>query len=78
MLNTIIEILIKTTIILALPLGSLPIIIHVERRGAAFIQKRLGPNRVGPFGFFQPLADVAKFMFKEEVEPAHVQPFFYP
>lgn len=77
MLESIIEILIKTVVILALPLGSLPIIIHVERRGAAFMQKRLGPNRVGPFGFFQPLADVAKFMFKEEVHPSHVRPFFY-
>jgi NADH-quinone oxidoreductase subunit H len=58
-------------------LGALPLIIHVERRGAAFIQKRLGPNRVGPFGLLQPLADVAKFMFKEEVHPSHVKPFFY-
>jgi NADH-quinone oxidoreductase subunit H len=55
----------------------LPIIVHVERRGAAFIQRRLGPNRVGPFGLFQPVADVAKFMFKEEVQPAHVKQFFY-
>lgn len=77
MLETLLEILIKTVVILALPLGSLPLIIHVERRGAAFIQKRLGPNRVGPFGLLQPLADVAKFMFKEEVEPTHVKPFFY-
>lgn len=77
MLQAIIEILIKSIVILALPLGSLPLIIHVERRGAAFMQKRLGPNRVGPFGLLQPLADVAKFMFKEEVHPTHVKPFFY-
>ena len=77
MLEASIEILLKTILILALPLGSLPLIIHVERRGAAFMQKRLGPNRVGPFGLLQPLADVAKFMFKEEVHPSHVKPFFY-
>jgi NADH-quinone oxidoreductase subunit H len=77
MLESLFEILLKTVVILALPLGTLPIIIHVERRGAAFIQKRLGPNRVGPFGLLQPLADVAKFMFKEEVHPSHVRPFFY-
>jgi NADH-quinone oxidoreductase subunit H len=77
MLQTAIEILLKTVVILALPLGALPLIIHVERRGAAFMQKRLGPNRVGPFGLLQPLADVAKFMFKEEVHPTHVKPFFY-
>ena len=77
MLEALIEILLKAVVILALPLGSLPLIIHVERRGAAFMQKRLGPNRVGPFGLLQPLADVAKFMFKEEVHPAHVKQFFY-
>jgi NADH-quinone oxidoreductase subunit H len=77
MVLDILEILIKTVIILGLPLGALPIIIHVERRGAGFIQRRLGPNRVGPFGLLQPLADVAKFMFKEEVQPTHVRPFFY-
>ncbi len=77
MIESILEILLKTVVILALPLGALPIIIHVERRGAAFMQKRLGPNRVGPFGLLQPLADVAKFMFKEEVHPSHVRPFFY-
>ncbi|MBC7712100.1 MAG: NADH-quinone oxidoreductase subunit NuoH [Rhizobacter sp.] len=77
MLEGILEILIKTVVILGIPLGALPIIIHVERRGAGFIQRRLGPNRVGPFGLLQPLADVAKFMFKEEVHPTHVRPFFY-
>ncbi len=77
MFESILEILLKSIAILALPLGALPLIIHVERRGAAFIQKRTGPNRVGPFGLLQPLADVAKFMFKEEVHPSHVRPFFY-
>lgn len=77
MLEAIFEILLKSIVILALPLGTLPLIIHVERRGAAFIQKRTGPNRVGPFGLLQPLADVVKFMFKEEVLPSHVRPFFY-
>ncbi len=77
MLETILETLIKSIVIIALPLGSIPLILQVERRGAAFIQKRLGPNRVGPFGFLQPLADVFKFLFKEEVEPSHVRPFYY-
>lgn len=77
MLESMIEILLKTVAILAFPLGALPLIIYVERRGAAFIQKRLGPNRVGPFGLLQPIADVAKLMFKEEVHPTHVRAFFY-
>ncbi len=77
MFESILETLIKAAIIVGLPLGSIPLILQVERRGAAFMQKRLGPNRVGPFGFLQPLADVFKFLFKEEVEPSHVRPFYY-
>ena len=42
----------------------------VERRGAAFIQDRLGPNRVGPFGLFQAVADAIKMFTKEAITPA--------
>jgi NADH-quinone oxidoreductase subunit H len=42
----------------------------VERKVAAFLQQRLGPYLVGPWGVLQPLADVIKLMFKEELRPA--------
>lgn len=77
MLEDILAILIKAAVIIGIPLGAIPIILVIERRGAGFIQRRLGPNRVGPFGLIQPLADVFKFLFKEEVQPSHVRPFFF-
>lgn len=43
---------------------------YAERKVAAFLQDRIGPNRAGPFGLFQPLADGVKLFFKEEFIPA--------
>jgi NADH-quinone oxidoreductase subunit H len=50
-------------------LNSAAIMVYVERKIAAFIQQRWGPYRVGPRGLLQPLADVVKLMFKEELRP---------
>ncbi|MFN7016809.1 MAG: NADH-quinone oxidoreductase subunit H, partial [Fimbriimonadales bacterium] len=41
-------------------LGVLPVVIWLERRVLAWFQNRIGPNRLGPFGLLQPLADAAK------------------
>src|ERR1044071_3720198 len=48
-----------------------------ERRILGFIQGRLGPNRVGPGGFLQPLADLIKFIFKEDIVPDKSTRFVY-
>lgn len=51
--------------------------VYAERRVSALIQDRLGPNRVGPAGLFQPIADAAKFLLKEDLTPGHVNKFYY-
>ncbi len=48
-----------------------------ERRLMAFMQWRLGPNRTGPFGLLQPLADGLKLLFKEQLIPANARPFLF-
>jgi NADH-quinone oxidoreductase subunit H len=54
---------------IAIIMGVAPLLIIAERRVSAWIQGRKGPNRVGPQGTMQPLADIVKLMFKEEIVP---------
>ena len=63
--------IVKLLIFLGLFLGLVaPVMVWVERKAAGLFQDRPGPNRLGPFGLFQPLADALKFFFKEDVTPA--------
>ena len=56
---------------LLLPLlTAVAMIVWLDRRVWAFVQKRKGPNVVGPFGLFQTLADALKYIFKEIIIPA--------
>lgn len=48
-----------------------------ERKIAAFLQDRIGPNRAGPFGVLQPLADGLKFLMKEELIPSVANKFLF-
>src|SRR5688572_15623680 len=54
-----------------------PLMVWVERRVCALIQDRYGPNRVGPFGLLQTLADGIKLVLKEDLRPDNVRPFFF-
>ena len=70
-------ILVKVLVVFAGTMLTVLIMIYAERRVSAFIQGRLGPNRVGPQGIFQPLADGIKFLMKEDIIPAGVdKPIF--
>ena len=62
--------LVKVLIILQIMLGVVSYLIYAERKICGHIQARIGPNRVGPFGLLQPIADVLKLLFKEEFIPA--------
>ncbi|MGQ9629121.1 MAG: NADH-quinone oxidoreductase subunit NuoH [bacterium] len=53
------------------------IMIWMERRVSGGMQDRWGPNRVGPFGLLQPLADIVKLTFKEELTPARADKVIY-
>ena len=61
--------LVKIVVILVAMLGMVSYLIFAERKVAGHIQARPGPNRVGPYGLFQPVADIAKLFFKEEFIP---------
>src|SRR3954470_9433771 len=50
---------------------------YAERKVAAFMQDRLGPNRAGPFGILQPVADGVKMFMKEEIIPANADKFLF-
>jgi NADH-quinone oxidoreductase subunit H len=69
--------IITIAVVVGVVLGGFAYLTLLERWIAAWVQDRKGPNRVGPWGLFQPLADGAKFLFKEEVVPRYVDRLFY-
>ncbi len=52
-------------------------LVWVERKVVARFQDRLGPNRIGPFGIFQPFADIVKLIIKEDITPAGADKLVY-
>jgi len=69
-LNTFLSEIYKIVFILLPVLVSVALIVWLDRRVWGFVQKRRGPNVVGPFGLFQTLADALKYIFKEIIIPA--------
>lgn len=60
-----------TVIVLILLLGVVSYLIYFERKVIGWMQGRIGPNRVGPLGLLQSIADVTKLLIKEDVVPAN-------
>jgi NADH-quinone oxidoreductase subunit H len=69
--------LVKVVGVFAFLMVSVLFIIWLERRVVAFMQTRVGPNRVGPFGVLQSLADGIKLFFKEDVRPSNADRILY-
>jgi NADH-quinone oxidoreductase subunit H len=69
--------LITIAVIMGVLQGTCAYLILLERKTAAFVQDRVGPNRVGPFGLFQPIADGLKMLLKEDIVPSHVDRVFF-
>src|SRR5512142_1683825 len=65
------EWLIKSLFVIFALLTGFAYLTLYERRALARIQTRIGPNRAGPQGIFQPVADAVKLIFKEELTPAN-------
>ena len=70
-------VLLKIGIVVGITQGAVAYLILVERKVAAYAQDRIGPNRAGPFGLLQPLADGAKMILKEDVIPSYVDKPLY-
>src|SRR6266852_2157204 len=75
--NEIVADVIKSGILILALLTAFAYMTLIERRVVAKIQGRLGPNRVGPFGLFQPIADGVKMAFKEQIVPAQAKKVIY-
>ena len=56
---------------------SAAVMVYAERKVAAYLQQRVGPTRTGPAGLLQPIADVVKLLFKEELRPAAADPILF-
>src|SRR5260221_5801418 len=69
--------IVLTLFVFFMLLNSAAVMVYVERKVAALLQQRLGPYLVGPKGMLQPIADVIKLMFKEELRPRAADAFLF-
>jgi NADH-quinone oxidoreductase subunit H len=77
MLDLFLEWTIKIAVIIGVLLTAVAYLSLLERKVAGWIQLRVGPNRVGPWGLLQPAADGLKFIFKEDIIPLEANKLVY-
>lgn len=76
-LANLITLLLGVVLVATVPLVTVIFLIYVERKIAARVQDRLGPNRVGPYGLLQSVADAVKLLTKEDITPLGADKFIY-
>ncbi|MEK7314692.1 MAG: complex I subunit 1 family protein, partial [Candidatus Eisenbacteria bacterium] len=76
-LALLIEATIKVLIVLGFTLMGVPLIVWMERKVLGHMQDRIGPERVGPFGLLQTIADGIKLFMKEDILPSQVDKAVY-
>ncbi len=76
-MNFILFTLLKIVCVIGPLLGMVAYAVWVERKVSAMIQDRIGPNRVGPAGLWQPIADGVKALLKEDFTPQHVRKVYF-
>jgi len=77
MTDTLLEWVIKIAVAIGVTLTAVAYLTFIERKVMSWIQLRVGPNRVGPWGLLQPMADGIKMLFKEEFIPGQANRLLY-
>lgn len=72
-----IEALVKILLVVGGLIGGAAVMVFLERKISAYIQNRIGPNRVGPKGLLQPIVDVVKLLMKEDIVPKSANKFIH-
>jgi NADH-quinone oxidoreductase subunit H len=75
--SEIVNFLVRSLIVIFLLLNIVPLMVFAERKIAAFVQDRIGPEKSGLYGIIQPLADAIKFFLKEAFVPPGINKFLY-
>jgi NADH-quinone oxidoreductase subunit H len=76
-ISEIVSFLVRALIVIFLLLNIVPLMVFAERKIAAFVQDRIGPEKSGLYGIIQPLADAVKFFLKEAFVPPGINKFLY-
>src|SRR5690606_5742636 len=77
LMESVLVTLIKSLVLIIVLLTVFAYLTVLERKTLGYFQLRVGPNRVGPWGLLQPLADGVKALFKEDIIPAGADPWVF-